>query len=209
MMPPSFAEWLTSQHLYSYFVIVDPSYLNDNFNFYGLKQYFNRYREALVLIRSPHKEQNEEDEDLMHQAISLYGLIHARFLCTLDGIVLIKEKYDSGKFQTCPRYLCNGCRCLPYGVSEIFEESKMKIFCPNCCDVYESQFPMYSRLDGAFFGPNYVHILKQRYRSLTPKQPCNVFVPRVFGFKIDRNNIKKSKKSSSSSQNQKAIEANN
>ncbi|EAY17082.1 Casein kinase II regulatory subunit family protein [Trichomonas vaginalis G3] len=194
-MAPSFGEWLTSQQMYSYMVIVDPSYLSDNFNFFGLKKYFNRFNEALIKIRSPHKESDEEDEDLMDQSINLYGLIHARFICTLDGIDLVKEKYDSGKFPTCPRYLCNGCRCLPYGVSEIFEEATMKIFCPNCCDVYESQFSPYGRLDGAFFGPTYVHILRQRFRSIVPKAPCNVFVPRAFGFKMDRKRSPKPKKS--------------
>lgn len=192
-MGKSFAEWLTSLKKYKFFVIVDHDYLMDNFNYFGLKKYFDRFPEAQVVIRGSYKPRIEEDPDLLKQAIHLYGLIHARYLVTLDGIGDMKEKFSDGEFPKCPRYLCNGHSCLPYGTSEIYGENTLKLFCPSCCDVYDMYIPLYQNIDGAFFGPNYVHILKQRYRTVTPSKPLKELVPRVFGFKMSRQKPKKIK----------------
>jgi casein kinase II subunit beta len=38
--------------------------------------------------------------------MDLYGLIHARFILSPRGLLLMKEKYMVGAFSYCPRVLC-------------------------------------------------------------------------------------------------------
>lgn len=174
-MPITFAKWITTQKQYKILVHITDDFLADSFNYYGLNKYVDRYKEAMNVVRGCYTERVEKDRDLLRQSILLYGLLHARYLLTYDGIDDIKDHFSKGMFPPCPRYLCKGHSTLPYGTSEIYGEDKLKLFCPGCCDVYELDHPLYSKIDGAFFGPNYVHVLKQKYRTVTPYSPIKEF----------------------------------
>ena len=40
-------------------------------------------------------------------AMDLYGLIHARFILSPKGLLVMKEKYQLGHFGRCPLYACD------------------------------------------------------------------------------------------------------
>lgn len=70
------------------------------------------------------------------------------------------RKYLEGTFGTCPRALCDNAKCLPVGLSEKLRNSRVKIFCPKCEEVYMVQklkqgtkdVITATNLDGSYFG---------------------------------------------------------
>lgn len=96
---------------------------------------------------------------------------------------MMREKFVASHFGTCPRVLCNGQAVLPIGMSEHLKHSRVKVYCPLCEDVYVPK-KRCSDVDGAYFGCSFPHIFLQTYPDLMPSQPPNVYVPRIFGFKI-------------------------
>lgn len=68
------------------FCEVDRSFIEDNFNLFGLHKYFpSTFAQALKLILDGDEESSEEG-DYEEDAIALYGLIHARFILTARGL---------------------------------------------------------------------------------------------------------------------------
>ena len=185
MSSQTWIEWFTSQPFGKYFVKIDPSYLNEEFNFYGLRQQVSHFNQALEIIRGPipnlkkkcSSEQNEA-------AMILYGLIHARYILTEAGLEKMHEKYLHHDFEKCPRVLCDGMQCLPYGSLNTCGQSNVKMFCPNCYDVYLISNPETVCIDGAFFGSTWVHSFLEKYSDIVPKVPAQQYVPRIFGFRL-------------------------
>jgi casein kinase II subunit beta len=50
----------------------------------------------------------EQQEKVENDAENLYGLIHARYILTTQGLHAMLEKYRQCHFGRCPRHLCNG-----------------------------------------------------------------------------------------------------
>jgi casein kinase II subunit beta len=44
--------------------------------------------------------------------------------------------------------------------------------------------PRLRAVDGAFLGPNYVHLFIQEYPDVVPTIPSLVYIPMIVGFKI-------------------------
>ncbi|EAY10346.1 Casein kinase II regulatory subunit family protein [Trichomonas vaginalis G3] len=177
---------LTSDN-YKYFVRIDDEFAFNSFNLFGIRKYVTHFPEAYELIRSSVRsslQNGKIPEEIEKDAIIVYGLLQARFLLTKPGWEQMMSKYREKEFQTCPRVYCKNCVCLPYGVSEEYGVAKMKMFCPNCCDIYNVEDPNLSQIDGAFFGPNWVHMFMQKYPEIVPRESQRVYVPRVFGFRI-------------------------
>merc|ERR1712137_1327525 len=99
------------------------------------------------------------------------------------GLAMMREKFLNGAFGVCPRVLCGGQNVLPIGMSEHLRHSRVKVYCPKCEDVYVPKKKC-SDVDGAYFGCSFPHILLQTYTDLVPKEKPNVYVPRIYGFKI-------------------------
>ena len=70
--------------------------------------------------------------------MDLYGLIHARFILTSEGLQMMKDKYSKNEFGVCPRILCNRQSVLPIGKYEDLSIARVKVYCPKCKDIYES-----------------------------------------------------------------------
>ncbi len=89
--------------------------------------------------------------------MDLYGVIHARYILSPHGLNKMREKFLQGAFGTCPRVLCERQHVLPIGVSEELSTSRVKVYCPRCCDVY---LPRQKQLDidGAYFGASFPHV---------------------------------------------------
>jgi hypothetical protein len=55
---------------------------------------------------------------VLETARILYGLIHARYVLTAQGLTDMKAKYKAHEFGSCPRTLCEKQTVLPTGVSD-------------------------------------------------------------------------------------------
>ncbi|KAH0792554.1 Casein kinase II regulatory subunit family protein [Histomonas meleagridis] len=140
-------------------------YLDDYFNYYGLKKYFTNMDDLYDVLNDPKVyAKYEENEEIIQQAFLLYGYLHARFLSSDDGIDFMKDVYKGNKYPKCPRIFCNA-QCLPYGISDRLGLYSVMFYCPCCHDVYDLKIDKYSEIDGGWFGPTYVHLFEKRFGS--------------------------------------------
>ena len=120
-----------------FFCDVERSYIEDNFNLFGLKQYVPKhYAKALDMILDKLGPSEPETEDLSKSAALLYGLIHARYIITPRGLDCMQRKYINREFGECPRTMCRGQPVLPMGVEDEPRVGMVKVYCPKCRDVY-------------------------------------------------------------------------
>lgn len=77
----SWIEWFCRLPGHEYFCEVDRSYIEDNFNMYGLRHIVPNYQVALDTILD-----YGDGTDYATTAKELYGLIHARFIITTRGL---------------------------------------------------------------------------------------------------------------------------
>mmetsp|Transcript_11946 Transcript_11946/g.18059 ORF Transcript_11946/g.18059 Transcript_11946/m.18059 type:complete len:334 (+) Transcript_11946:108-1109(+) len=168
------------------FAEVDKSFIEDAFNIFGLKQYvLNDYSIAMCLILDKKTPPLDPYAELGYNksAALLYGMIHARYICTLRGLEAMKRKYLEGYFGTCPRLLCHGQKVIPMGMTDLPHLDCMKLYCPSCQDVY-SCLQSQSHIDAACFGPTFPHMFFMTFENLVPEGSREVYVPKVYGFKV-------------------------
>ncbi|TYH41958.1 hypothetical protein ES332_D11G030000v1 [Gossypium tomentosum] len=180
----SWISWFCNLRGNEFFCEVDDDYIQDDFNLCGLSSQVPYYDYALDLIldiESSHEEQNELVESA---AEMLYGLIHARFILTSKGMAAMLDKYKNYDFGRCPRVYCCGQPCLPVGQSDFPRSSTVKIFCPRCEDIYCPRSKYQGNIDGAYFGTTFPHLFLMTYSHLKPLKASQIYVPRVFGFKL-------------------------
>ena len=140
---------------------IDDEYLNSSVSVYGLNDKVENFTKALKIIRGNRKFletlPRSEQTKILKDSNILFGLLHARYICTDDGAEEMLEKYQNGLFGQCPRYLCHDQKLLPIGMSSDYGVSQVKLFCPSCCEVYDCD----QKIDGAFFGPDFpVYFMK-------------------------------------------------
>jgi casein kinase II subunit beta len=119
-------------------------------------------------------------------AIILYGLLHARYIMTAAGLDQMKLKYDTNKFEKCPRVLCKGMKCVPYGFCDELGRGFVTKFCPGCREAYRIEDIGSKFVDGAFFGPHWVHFFLKKFGKDVAEDACERYVPRLFGYRIER-----------------------
>ena len=187
-------EWHCSMRGNEFLCMVDESFVEDEFNSYGLQSYVGNYNAAIEMILDiePNEEYTEEEQiEIAKDAEILYGLLHARYITTNPGLVQMKEKYDKKVFGACPRLLCEENPLLPVGLSDFPNEDTVKMFCPRCGNLYACRSGRVAKLDGAYFGTTFPHLLGLVTRSEKKekkKEKNEVsYVPRVFGFEIANN----------------------
>lgn len=96
--------------------------------------------------------------EIYQEATELYGLIHARYIGTQEGLAIMREKFLAGKFGTCPRVMCEKQNVIPIGISEDVKLTRVKIYCPRCKDIYSPK-KKFADVDGAYFGTSFPHLL--------------------------------------------------
>ncbi|WCJ20759.1 casein kinase II beta subunit 4 [Euphorbia peplus] len=186
----SWISWFCNLRGNEFFCEVDEDYIQDDFNLCGLSSQVPYYDYALDLIldvESSHGDMfTEEQHELVESAAEmLYGMIHARYILTTKGMTAMLDKFKNCDFGRCPRVYCCGQPCLPVGQSDIPRSSTVKICCPRCEDIYYPR-SKYQDVDGAYFGTTFPHLFLMTYGHLKPQKPSQMYVPRVFGYKLHR-----------------------
>lgn len=186
---PSWISWFCGLKGNEFFCEVEDDYIGDDFNLSGLSSQVPYYEYALdmVLDNDPPTEvvlTDDQHELLESAAEMLYGLVHARYIVTQRGLQSMLEKYKNCDFGRCPRVLCEGQPCLPVGQSDIPGISTAKIFCPKCEDIFYPRNEYQCSIDGAYFGTTFPHLLFMTFPAYRPVKSKEVYVPRVFGFKL-------------------------
>ncbi|KAJ9512386.1 hypothetical protein QJQ45_012994 [Haematococcus lacustris] len=59
-----------------------------------------------------------------------------------------------------------------------------KIFCPKCEDIFYPRSEYQCSIDGAYYGTTVPHLLLMTYPMYRPPKCVDLYVPRVFGFKL-------------------------
>ncbi|EAY09966.1 Casein kinase II regulatory subunit family protein [Trichomonas vaginalis G3] len=164
---------------------VPDEYINEITNTYGLADEIDNFNECKDIITHKIKSENIDPEKYSEVERNLpiaYGMIHARYIMSPDGIDNMTEKYKQKIFGTCPRYSCNNEPLLPIGISSQTKVSTVKVFCPCCRRIYEPRPPV--SLDGAFFGPNVAHMLIDHLDILDHYLLYKPYVRTACGFKV-------------------------
>lgn len=175
---------------HEYFCDVSSDYIRDRFNLTGLNAYVDRISLLVDIITDVQeiRQAPGQDESVKQQleenAKFLYALIHARYILTSKGLSKMMEKYRHGDFGMCPRVNCQLTHLLPIGLSDTPRVSSVKLYCPNCEDIYNPKSSRHSSIDGAFFGTSFAAMFLQTYPELVPVHNVDVFVPKIFGFKM-------------------------
>mmetsp|Transcript_24016 Transcript_24016/g.42632 ORF Transcript_24016/g.42632 Transcript_24016/m.42632 type:complete len:206 (+) Transcript_24016:2011-2628(+) len=190
----SWITWFCELEGHEFFAEVAESFIQDEFNLYGLRSRFPNYRDAISMVLSPSCPDEDELSDpafleVYKSASELYGLIHARYIQSPQGLAVMREYFLSGRFGNCPRVLCERQAVLPAGQSEELHHNRVKLFCPRCEDMYVPKHK-FSDVDGAYFGTSFPHFLLAAYPDLIPDKEPKKYVPKIFGFKVRRSNLK-------------------
>lgn len=139
----------------------------------------------ILASESPDEEDLQDPEfiEIYQEATDLYGLAHARFIVSPQGLTVMREKYVAGHFGCCPRVMCEKQGVLPVGLAEELRSSRVKVYCPRCEEVYYPK-QKFQDVDGAYFGTSFPHILLQSFPDLVSLKHMTKYVPRIYGFKL-------------------------
>ncbi|CAK4653233.1 unnamed protein product [Aphanomyces euteiches] len=204
----SWISWFCSLRGNEFFCEIDEDYIVDDFNLTGLNSivpYYDYAMDMILDVETPHDENLTDTQQEMVESAAemLFGLIHARYILTSKGMAAMLEKYQNVDFGRCHRVYCQGQPVLPVGQSDVPRHTTVNIFCPRCRDIFfpksQRQSSMFSPLmnmplmelffvdiDGAYFGTTFPHLFLMTHLSLVPSPPTQVYVPRVFGYKVHK-----------------------
>ncbi|KAF9115418.1 casein kinase 2 regulatory subunit [Mortierella sp. AM989] len=180
--------WFCSLGGHQYFAEVADDFVEDDFNLTGLNSIVPFYKEALEMILDLEPEEDSPkvpDVSIVEaSAEQLYGLIHQRFIVTRQGLQQMADKYQAGHFGCCPRTYCQSTNVVPCGRYDLPGVETVKLYCPNCQDIYSPPSSRYHNLDGAYFGTTFAHMLFHIYPELVPNISNKIYTPAIYGFKI-------------------------
>ncbi|OHT14285.1 Casein kinase II subunit beta [Tritrichomonas foetus] len=176
------------------FVDVDSDYVKRCLNDPFFKKKVDNFEEAKNLILTNQQMiqaaqietqsiTDETNPSIQQQAETIFGLIHSRYINTIEGMEKMVAKQKSKVFQHCPRIFCRKTICVPYGITDEIGDKTIKMFCPNCKEFYNVTDEKIAKIDGAYFGPTWVEQLCKIHKEFElPEKP--EYTPRIFGFRI-------------------------
>ncbi|KAI0068817.1 hypothetical protein BV25DRAFT_1874061 [Artomyces pyxidatus] len=165
--------WFCSLPGHDYFCEVAEDFIEDDFNLTGLNSMVPFWKEAMEMVLDVEPDEDSAkiipDVSLVEASAELlYGLVHQRYILTRAGLQAMAEKYEAGVFGSCPRVYCMSCNVVPCGRSDLPGVDTVKLYCPNCNDIYIPPSSRFQGVDGAFFGTTFAHLFFQSYRELLP-----------------------------------------
>lgn len=143
--------WFCSQKGHEILAPVETEFITDVFNLFGLKSEFKDYAAAVKIILSDAIPPGDlsslpySARSLLTEAIELYGLIHARYILTQQGLAVMANKFKAGVFGVCPRIMCQKQHVLPVGISDQLRQHSCRVYCPLCQEVYLTRAEINSR----------------------------------------------------------------
>ncbi|CAG8503620.1 13151_t:CDS:2 [Funneliformis caledonium] len=180
--------WFCSLSGHEYFAEIADDFIEDDFNLTGLNSTVPFYKEALEMILDVEPEEESlkvPDVSLVENSAEvLYGMIHQRYILTRQGLQQMVDKYESNHFGHCPRVYCHATAVVPCGQSDVPGLETVKLFCPNCLDIYTPPSSRYQNID-AYFGTTFPHLLFQQFPELFPNNQTRIYEPKIFGFKVN------------------------
>ncbi|GME88357.1 hypothetical protein B5S28_g994 [[Candida] boidinii] len=181
-------DWFLGCRGNEYFCDIDVEYITDRFNLTGLNQYVDKMSILVDLITDKTTMDENQSEatknKLEDNAKFLYALVHSRYIITLRGLNKMLDKYRNGDFGYCPRVHCKLTPLLPIGLSDTPRVASVKLYCPNCEDLYNPKSSRHAAIDGAFFGTSFPSMFLQTYPELIPLHNVEIYTPKIFGFHI-------------------------
>lgn len=75
-------------------------------------------------------------------------MIHQRYILTAPGMQQMVAKLEDGVFGCCPRVYCDDQPVIPCGRSDTPGIDTVKLFCPNCMDLYTPSSSRFHGIDG-------------------------------------------------------------
>jgi len=187
-------EWLLSQEGNHLLCRVEEDYIEDNFNLYGLSKIIPNFRESIrLLLSDSHQVEGCLVEGWIgpsyEQLLDLYGLIHARYIITTQGLAKMRKKMQNNVFGLCSEPEFQDCQVVPVGLSDHLRQGVPLGYCPASGEVHK--MPAWGNfLDGAYFGTTFPHLLLMQNPALHGPQGWPVddtkYEPRIFGFKVRR-----------------------
>ncbi|OZJ05959.1 hypothetical protein BZG36_01185 [Bifiguratus adelaidae] len=186
----SWIDWFCSSVGNEIYARVPEEFIQDDFNLTGLAAQVPEYEQALSIILdmefSDDESYNSGRGDVLEcSAQMLYGLIHARYIITRQGLQQMVEKYEMQVFGVCPRVFCQKIPVVPMGASDMAGIDTLHFFCPSCLDVYEPANELHASIDGAHFGTTFPHLLFHTFPYLSPPPTEYVYQPKIFGFRVN------------------------
>jgi len=185
--------WFCSMKGNEFFCEVDPDYIEDRFNMYGLPN-MEYSHEAMDMILDLDYDLDDEfptDSDerasLEVCAEILYGIIHSRYILSPGGMRAMYQKFLNRDFGECLRIDCERQPLLPIGLSDVLREQCVKSFCPRCREIYLPTRERQRSHDGAFWGrtfPNLFLLMHPEVVADAARPEFQKFMPRIFGFRI-------------------------
>lgn len=166
-----------TKHQNKYLERIQDSFLEDRFNFYGLKEKLENYEDSLLAIQNVKPSRNMEEEG------RLYLYAHQRYIFTKAGAESVLDRVLDNEYGTCPRHGCGNYPVIPIGLSNECGKSNTKVFCRRCENIYEPKGSL-KKLDGAAWGTGFCHFLILSYSYQFEKKPFVQYVPKLFGFQI-------------------------
>lgn len=178
-----------------FYIEVPLSFVEDPMTYNSVFSKFNSpyTEEAMKLISNTtydysNKLPDETIKKIEKIARSLYNILHARYIESADGLKAVKNRYESGQYGQCPRIYCRGHNLLPVGLHDRPGRSSVKCFCPKCQELYQPNSLRHRRIDGVAFGTSLPHLLLQRFTELNSDISKEKYIPKIYGFKIEKNN---------------------
>lgn len=191
--PLSWISWFCEKPGNIFFCQVDFEYIESSFNLYGLKEEVKDFKRSRRTILEEINDSSSMDENIPKywerpEVADLYGRIHARYIVTNAGQRAMAQKFREGHFGKCRSFLCPRQYVLPIGLSDILKDENVKVYCPKCHDIYDTQR---SEIDGAYFGRTFPHFLLICRPDLLPRAAVSQavarqLIPTVFGFRIHK-----------------------
>ena len=179
-------QWYCSLEENKFLCEIDESFISSDFNLYGLDtqvKHFELAIDNILQFEFSEEVSDELMEEIEEESKKLYGLIHARYIVTLQGQQKMLKKFENVEFGCCKCVKCNQYPLLPIGTSDLYGVEKMRLYCASCNDIYMVPKNCPCRnLDGSFFGTTFPHLLLLQL----DEHPLNEFnyCPKIFGFKI-------------------------